>query len=105
MAEADSAVVEEGEEQQKEQGMTRRMAAVDMADRAIPRQHHSVWVREQHVGELTSGTFSPTFGRGIGLAYVDRAFATVGSEVAIEIRDQKHPARLVKKPMYKREGA
>lgn len=91
-------------ERQKAEGVSRRMVAVDMLDRAIPRQHYPIGVNGDTVGELTSGTFSPTFGHGIGLAYVRREHARSGTEVTINIRDAAHPARIVKKPMYKREG-
>jgi aminomethyltransferase len=92
-------------ERQKAEGVTRRMAALEMLDRAIPRQHYSILIGDQPVGELTSGTFSPTFERGIGLGYLKREHAEPGTEVAVDIRNAPHPARLVKKPMYKREGA
>lgn len=92
-------------EQQKASGLRRRMVQIEMLDRAIPRQHHRVWVDGDQVGELTSGTFSPTFQRGVGLGYVRADQARPGTEVEIEVRGDRHPARVVKKPMYKREGA
>lgn len=92
-------------ERQKADGVRRRMVAIDMDDRAIPRPHYSVTANGGPVGDVTSGTFSPTFERGIALAYVDREYAKSGTLVAIEVRGQPHPARVVRKPMYKREGA
>jgi aminomethyltransferase len=92
-------------ERQKVEGLGRRMVAIDMLDRAIPRQHHVIQINNQPVGQLTSGTFSPTFGRGIGLAYIQSTYAKAGTEVEVEVRDRPHSARVVKKPMYKREGA
>lgn len=92
-------------ERQKAEGVTRRMVAVTMLDRAIPRQHHAIRLAGNRVGELTSGTFSPTFGHGIGLGYVRREHARTGTDVDIEVREVAHPAKIVKKPMYKREGA
>jgi len=92
-------------ERQKAEGVRRRMVALEMLDRAIPRAHFPIKAEANQVGELTSGTFSPTFARGIGLGYVSTESARVGAEVTIEIRDQPHPAHLVRKPIYKRQGA
>jgi aminomethyltransferase len=92
-------------ERQKSDGLSRRMVALEMLDRSIPRPHYSVRREGEDVGVLTSGTFSPTFNRGIGLGYVGTESAKAGTEVQVEIRGQAHPARLVRKPMYRREGA
>jgi aminomethyltransferase len=80
------------------------MVAFDMQDKAIPRPHFPVRVNGERVGELTSGTFSPTFGHGIGLGYVHTQVAKPGTEAEIEVRQTYHPAWIVRKPMYKREG-
>jgi aminomethyltransferase len=92
-------------ERQKADGLSRRMVAFDMQDRAIPRQHYPVLVGQEQVGEVTSGTFSPTFGHGIGLAYVRSDVAKAGTDVSVEVRGDAHPARVVRKPIYRREGA
>jgi aminomethyltransferase len=92
-------------EQQKAAGVSRRMVALEMLDRHIPRPHCAVFRDEDRVGELTSGTFSPTFRKGIGLGYVATDSAKAGTDVAVEIRGDRFPGRLVRKPMYKREGA
>lgn len=90
-------------ERQKSEGLKRRMVAIDMKDRAIPRQHYPIAVDGETIGELTSGTFSPTFGRGIGLGYVRADRAKAGTEVAVQVRQASHPGQIVRKPMYKRE--
>jgi aminomethyltransferase len=90
-------------ERQKSEGLKRRMVAIDMKDRAIPRQHYPIEADGETVGELTSGTFSPTFGRGIGLGYVRTDWAKAGTEVTVRVRQASHPAQVVRKPMYKRE--
>lgn len=102
---ADGFVGREALERQKSDGLHRRMVAVEMEDRGIPRPHFAIRRDGQAVGELTSGTFSPTFKRGIGLGYVETEHARAGTEVEVEIRDQPHPARVVRKPIYKREGS
>jgi aminomethyltransferase len=92
-------------ERQKADGLTRRMVAVEVVDRAIPRPHFRIVDGDAPVGELTSGTFSPTLQHGIGLGYVAASYAKAGTDLSILIRDQPHPARVVRKPIYKREGA
>lgn len=90
---------------QKADGVPRRMVQLEMSDRSIPRPHCPIEVDGDRIGELTSGTFSPTFGKGIGLGYVRTGSVKSGTEVDVEIRHQGHPARVVRKPLYKREGA
>ena len=90
-------------ERQKAEGVQRRMVAIEVLDRGIPRPHFEIRARGERTGELTSGTFSPTFERGIGLAYVRASDAKVGNDVSVVIREREHPARIVRKPMYKRE--
>jgi aminomethyltransferase len=92
-------------ERQKAEGVARRMVGLEMLDRSIPRPHFAVSMDGQPIGELTSGTFSPTFNKGIGLGYIRADVSKAGTDVTVQIRDQWHPARLVRKPMYKREGA
>jgi len=92
-------------ERVKADGVKRRMVAIDMRDRGIPRQHSPIHAEGQPVGELTSGTFSPSFEHGIGLGYVETARAKIGADIQVAIRGQEHPAQIVRKPMYKREGA
>lgn len=92
-------------EHQKASGVARRLVQLEMLDRAIPRQHYPVWSNGERIGEMTSGTFSPTFGHGVGLAYVRPEYAKSGTNVEIEVRGERHPARVVKKPLYRREGA
>jgi len=89
-------------EGQKARGTPRRMVAIAMEGRAIPRPHYPI-VRGEPVGSLTSGTFSPTFERGIGLGYVAASGPRPGDDIEIEIRGQRHAAQVVKKPMYRRE--
>jgi aminomethyltransferase len=67
-----------------------------------PRPHYEVFAGEDRIGELASGTLSPSLGVGIGMAYVPAAFAKVGTELAVDIRGRKCPAKVVKKPFLKR---
>ena len=55
-------------------------------------------------GEVTSGTHSPMLDIGIGMGYVPALRAAPGTEVTIDVRGKARKARIVKKPIYKREG-
>jgi aminomethyltransferase len=67
-----------------------------------PRPHYAVWREGEKIGEVTSGTLSPSLNEGIGMAYVAAEHAKTGSELEIEIRGQKFPAIIEKKPFYKK---
>ncbi|MGI8968018.1 MAG: glycine cleavage T C-terminal barrel domain-containing protein, partial [Chloroflexota bacterium] len=91
-------------EKQKAEGIKRRLIAIEMLDRSIPRAHYPVCRNGEAVGELSSGTRTPTLDRGVGLGYVRTDSAKVGTELNVEIRGQAHPARVARKPMYQRNG-
>ena len=67
-----------------------------------PRPHYSVFDDGNRIGEVTSGTLSPSLNYGIGMAYVSAPYATIGTRIDIEIRGQKFPAIIEKKPLYKK---
>ena len=67
-----------------------------------PRPHYAVFQNGERIGEVTSGTLSPSLNWGMGMAYVSSAHAKIGAEIAIEIRGQKFPAIIEKKPLYKK---
>lgn len=89
---------------QKEEGLERRLVGFEVVDRGIARQGHAVFAgsEEDEVGEVTSGTFSPTLKKAIGMAYVPVELAEPGSEVAIEVRSRRLAARVVELPFYRR---
>ncbi|MCC7534272.1 MAG: glycine cleavage system aminomethyltransferase GcvT [Bacteroidia bacterium] len=84
----------------KENGASKKLVGFEMIERGgIPRQHHLVKDEAGNtIGEVTSGTQSPSLNKAIGLAYVDKAFSKVDSEIFIEIRDKKIIAKVVKIP-------
>ena len=89
--------------QAKENGTADKLAAFKMKGKGPPpRPHYPVWVNGERVGEVASGTLSPSLDQGIGMAYLPAASAKVGSEIEIEIRGQKFPAVIEKKPLYKK---
>lgn len=88
-------------EAQKSTGVERRLVGLEMAGRYIARHGYPVIFEGQTVGEVTSGTLSPTLGKAIALAYVSRPFSKVGQKLAVEIRGKTHAATVVKKPFYR----
>ncbi len=67
-----------------------------------PRPHYAVFRDTERIGEVTSGTLSPSLNWGIGMAYVSSAHAKIGAEIEIEIRGQKFGATVEKKPLYRK---
>ena len=87
----------------KENGTQNRLVAFRMKSKGPPpRPHYSVWREGQRIGEVTSGSLSPSLNEGIGMAYVASAHAKAGTEIEIEVRDRKLPAIIEKKPLYKK---
>jgi aminomethyltransferase len=87
----------------KEQGPSEKLAPFRMTGKGPPpRPHYSVFQNGERIAEVTSGTLSPSLNYGIGMAYVPAAHAKVGTELEIEIRGQKFPAVIEKKPFYKK---
>jgi aminomethyltransferase len=83
----------------KAEGPRRRLSAFVMVDKAIPRSGMAI----EEGGEVTSGSLSPMLDVGIGMGYVEAPLATPESEVTIDVRGRPRKARVVKKPIYKRE--
>jgi aminomethyltransferase len=87
----------------KTKGATERLVAFKMKEKGPPpRPHYAVFANGNRVGEVTSGTLSPSLNIGIGMAYVSAAAAKVGTPLELEIRGQKFPATIEKKPLYKK---
>jgi aminomethyltransferase len=83
----------------KEDKPDRRLVAFVMEERAIPRQHMAI----AEGGEVTSGTHSPMLEVGIGMGYVPAEIAKPGNEITIDVRGTPRRAKIVPKPIYKRE--
>jgi len=80
----------------------KRLICFEMEDKSIPRKGHVVAFKETPIGTVTSGTFSPTLKRGIGMAYVDQVLTNPDTPISIQIRDKFHPAIIRRRPLYKR---
>jgi aminomethyltransferase len=83
----------------KEDGPARRLVAFVMEERAIPRQGMAI----VEGGEVTSGTLSPMLDAGIGMGYVAAALAQPDARITIDVRGRPRTARVVRRPIYKRE--
>ena len=88
-------------EQQKQDGVKRRLVGLQMQGRHIARHNYPVLHQGKSVGIVTSGTLSPTLGYAIALAYVPTDLAKAGTSLEIEIRGKVYPAEVVKRPFYK----
>ena len=92
-------------EQQKSEGVKRKLVGFAMVDRGIPRQHYEILDdRGQKIGEVTSGTLSPIMNIGIGMVYVEAEYGVPGQEILIRIRNKEPRAVVVKMPIYKKEN-
>ena len=87
---------------QKEQGVSQTLVGFELSQRGIPRQGYAIVdAQGTPIGRVTSGTMSPSLGKGIGLGYVPVAMKEVGSQIYIQIRNKIVPAMVVKLPFYK----
>ncbi len=89
-------------EKQKAEGVTRKLVGFEMVDRGIPRHGYSLLDADGKViGQVTSGTMSPTRKVGIGMGYVQVGFSKVGTEIYLDNRGRKLKAQVVKPPFRK----
>ncbi len=87
---------------QKTAGLQRRLVGFEMKERGIARHGYEIVDAEGNViGEVTSGTQSPSLGTAIGMGYVKKEFATAGSEIFIQIRKKQLKAEVAKLPFWK----
>lgn len=87
---------------QKEHGAERKLVGFELDERGIPRQGYDIVDGNgKIIGNVTSGTMSPSLGKGIGLGYVPSVLAQPGSKINIQVRKNAIPATVVKLPFYK----
>ena len=88
---------------QKEAGVTKKLVGFELTERGIPRHDYEIVdAVGNNIGIVTSGTMAPTVGKGIGMGYVKTEFASEGSEIFIQIRNNKVAAKVVKMPFFKK---
>ncbi len=88
-------------EQQKAAGVEKRLVGIEMQGRYIARHGYPVLYEGKSVGEVTSGTLSPTLGKAVALAYVPTKLSKIGQQLEVEIRGKAYPGVVVKKPFYR----
>lgn len=87
---------------EKEEGSKRRLVAFELDERGIPRHDYDIVDESGNiVGVVTSGTMSPSLGKGIGMGYVPVKMKDPGTKILIQIRNKAIPATVVKLPFYK----
>ncbi len=88
---------------QKEVGVKKKLIGFEMVDRGIPRGHYEICnTSHEQIGEVTSGTQSPSLGKGIGMGYVKVDYSKVGTNLYINIRGNYVKAQIVKMPFYQK---
>lgn len=84
---------------QKEEGVDEKLVAFKLIDKGIPRSHYELMdLDENLIGEVTSGSMSPTLGVGIGLGYVKKEFRKPGTEILVAVRKRRLKAEVIKLP-------
>jgi aminomethyltransferase len=89
--------------QQKAMGTARKLVGIEMIDRGIPRHGYPVYKGDELIGEVTTGTQSPSLKKNIGLVLIKNEHTGLDSEIEVEIRGKRLKARVVPTPFYKRE--
>ena len=88
--------------EEKEQGPSRKLVAFELEEKGIPRQGYEILNDGgTSIGTVTSGTMSPSLGKGIGLGYVSSEYSKRDTSVQIRIRKKEVPAKIVKLPFFK----
>src|SRR5438445_12447732 len=82
------------------EGVRRKLVGIEMVDKAVARHGYPVLKDGRRVGVVTSGSYGPSVGRCIAMAYVEAALAAVDTALAVEVRGQAKAARVVRTPFY-----
>jgi aminomethyltransferase len=88
----------------KRDGPKRVRVGLELTGKRVPREHYGIFAEGRTIGEVTSGTFSPTLQKPIAMGYVPAHDAVIDTELQIDIRGAREPARIVKLPFYKRSA-
>ena len=87
----------------KSEGIKRKLIGFEMIDAGIAREGYPVISGGERSGEVTSGGYSPSLDKSIGLAYVPIEYSAIGSPLSVEIRGRRREARVVPTPFYKKK--
>jgi len=86
---------------QKSEGTDRIIVGLNLLDRGIIREHYKIFKNGNEIGFVTSGGFSPTLKKTIGLGLVEKQYSEVGTEFEIEIRNKFLRGKIVATPFYR----
>jgi aminomethyltransferase len=86
----------------KERGLSRQLVGLELEGRRIARQHYKVFGGGTDIGEITSGTLSPSLGKSIAMAYVASEYSAAGTALEVEISGKRVAATVAPWPFYKR---
>ena len=89
-------------EEQKRSGPPRKLVGFEVTGRGIARHGYPVYLGDEGAGTVTSGSYAPFLQKNIGLVYLPSGKAAQGTELEVEIRGKRVPARVVPTPFYKR---
>lgn len=85
----------------KKKGLKRKLVGFELIDRAIPRTGHKIFENSKKIGEVVSGTFSPSMKKAIGTGYIPIEHSKVNEEIEINIHEKKRKGKVVKTPFYR----
>lgn len=88
---------------EKTSGIKKKLVGFEMVDRGIARHGYKILENSNEIGEVTSGSFTPTVNKAIGMAFVPARFQEPGSELSVKIRENVAKAKVVSLPFYKRK--
>ena len=90
-------------QRQKTQGVNQRLVPFKMTQKSPPpRPHYPIFKGDKQIGEITSGTLSPSLNIGIGMAYLPAEYARINETIEIDVRGRRYPAVIEKKPLYRK---
>ena len=87
-------------EEQRQAGHYRRLIGFHLLEKGVPRPHYQISSSGEIVGEVTSGTLSPSLGKGIGMGYVAHDYSKIGTYLEIHMRNKVVGAEVVSTPFY-----
>jgi len=86
----------------KEKGLTRKLIGFEIDGKAIPRHEYKCFQGDSEIGFVTSGCWSPSLDKGIGMAYLETEYTQVGTRFEVDVRGKRIPAFVVETPFYNR---
>tara|TARA_Y100001968_G_scaffold212345_1_gene195509 strand:+ start:82820 stop:83938 length:1119 start_codon:yes stop_codon:yes gene_type:complete len=89
-------------EKQAKEGITKQLVGLQINGRAIARKGYKLINNEKEIGQVTSGTWSPTLNKAIAIGIIRSEYAQIGNLITVEIRGKYHEAVIVKLPFYKK---